>query len=307
MSSIVGTATSAFYDRSKLAITDLRKQAEALQQKIGSGEKLARSSDSPVDASRLRTLMRAEKLSAIDMANANRANADLTLADDALQSFADFIIRARELATQAGNATLSPAQRAGIGTELAQIHTSLISLANARDSAGHALFGGEASGNAYALDGAGNAFYAGTASAGELPLGDGQSVSRGLTGPEFLNFTGPSGPTDLFATIKALGEALQGAAADPAGAARDALDTLGSALEKVTTSQTIVGTRLAWIELTTDRRIELSEMRADEQAEIGGTDIGETVAELQNIMLVLEASQASFARLSQLSLFDQLR
>lgn len=304
---IIGTATSAFYDRSKLAITDLRKQAEALQQQLGKGEKLSRSSDNPVDASRLRTLMRAERLSTIDMANANRASADLTLTDAALQSFSSFIIRAKELTTQAASATLNAQQRAGIGTELAQIHGSLVSLANARDSAGHALFGGEASGNAYALDGAGNALYVGTATVSQLPLGDGQSVSRGLTGPEFLNFTGGGGPTDLFATIKALGEALQGAAADPAAAARDALDTLGSALEQVTTSQTIVGTRLAWIDLTTERRIELSEMRTDEQAEIGGTDIGETISELQQIMLVLEASQASFAKLAQLSLFDQLR
>ena len=32
-----------------------------------------------------------------------------------------------------------------------------------------------------------------------------------------------------------------------------------------------------------------------------------SIAQLQNLMLALEASQASFSRLSGLSLFDQLR
>jgi flagellar hook-associated protein 3 FlgL len=47
-------------------------------------------------------------------------------------------------------------------------------------------------------------------------------------------------------------------------------------------------------------------MRAAEQADLGGTDIAETVARLQQAMLVLEASQASFARLAGLSLFERL-
>ena len=72
-----------------------------------------------------------------------------------------------------------------------QIHGNLVALANTKDSAGHSLFGGETAGNAYTLDGAGNAVYDGTASVSDLPLGDGQSVKRSLTGPEFLSFGGP--------------------------------------------------------------------------------------------------------------------
>lgn len=303
---IRGISTSAFYDRAVMSIGDLRSRAEELQAQITRGERLERSSDDPVAASRLRMLTRADTLSGIDRANADRANADLELADDALTSFADFISRAKDLAMQAANGTLSNAQRAGIGVELAQLHGDLVGLANARDSAGHALFGGQTSGQAYTIDGAGNAVYVGTATSGELSLGEGQSIARGLTGPEFLNFSAGGTPTSLMATIKGLADALQGGAADPAAAARAALDPLESGLQAVTTSQTIVGSRLAWIELTTQRRDTLGELRADEQSEIGATDLAETVARLQETMTVLEASQASFARLSQLTLFDAL-
>lgn len=304
---IVSTSTSAFFERSRTDMKELRSQAESLQSQLSSGQKLSRSSDDPVAASRLRALSRLETLSGIDTANSQRANADLTLADAAISDMADAVIRAKELAMQAANGTLTADQRAAIGKELDAIHNSLVSLANSRDSNGHALFGGESAGDAYTLDGSGNATYVGTASSADLPLGPGQSVTRSLTGPEFLNFSVGGTPTDLLAVVKNLSAALQGGSADPAGAANDALQSLGAGLDTLTTAQTVVGTRLSWIELTTERRANLSELRSSEEADLGATDIASSVATLQQTLLVLEASQASFSKLSGLSLFNELR
>ena len=241
------------------------------------------------------------------MANANRASADLTLADAALSSFASLAIRARELAVQAASDVLTPEQRASIGVELEQLHGQLVSLGNSRNSAGHALFGGETAGDAFALDGAGNASYIGTASSSEIPIGDGESVTGGLTGPEFLDYDTGGTPTNLMALVKQLATDLQGAATDPAQAARDALDGLSAGIDAITTAQTVVGTRLSWIDLTLERHVTLSEARASEQADLGGTDIAASIADLQQVMLVLEASQASFAKLADLSLFAMVR
>ncbi|MFM5883717.1 MAG: flagellar biosynthesis protein FlgL [Novosphingobium sp.] len=296
-------STSAFYDRTSLSLAALRGHAERLQGAIASGQRLGPGSDDPVAAAQLRSLARAESFAAIDTTAASRAASDLTLTDSALSAFTDTVIRAKELATQAANGVLTTDQRAGIATELGQLHGELVRLANTRDSAGHALFGGETAGPAYILDASGNPVYAGTAAAGDIALGDGQSVTRGVTGPEVLSFAG----TDLFAVLKGLADALNGAAADPAQAARDALGPLDTGLETITTAQTVVGARLNWIDLTTERRTQLSEQHAGEQAALGGTDIAETVTRLQQTMTVLEASQASFAKLAALSLFDLLR
>jgi flagellar hook-associated protein 3 FlgL len=304
---MTSVSTSAFYERASLGLGALRARAEELQGAIGRGERLARSSDDPLAAARLRGLMRADNFSTIDTANANLASADLGLTDGALSNFADFTIRAQELATQAANGTLNASQRAAIGQELGLLHQNLVALANSRNSAGQSLFGGETAGDAYALDAAGNAVYGGTGSAGTLSLGEGLNVGRGITGPEFLNFNHNGVPTNLMAVVKGLADALQGGAADSAGAARDALTALGTGLDQVNTGQTMVGARLAWIDLTTERRVDLSELRAGEQAQMGGTDIAATVTRLQEVMTVLEASQASFARLASLSLFDNLR
>lgn len=304
----ISTSTSAFFDRAKNDIGSLRKRAETLQEQLGSGDKLTRSSDDPVAASRLRMLSRADNLSNIDESNANRGNADLTLADSALSTFADYIQRAKELTTLAANGTLTESQRASTGDELDELFKNLVGLANSRDSNGHSLFGGESSGDAYTLDGSGNANYAGTASSGSLALGDGQSITRGITGPEFLEFDDPNtgSATDLLAAIKALAAELK-SGADPQKAANEGMTMLDTALDKVTTAQTVVGSRLNWIDLTNERRTNLGELRADEETQIGATDLPATIADLQQTLTVLEASQASFTKLAGLSLFDLIR
>ncbi|KHK93483.1 flagellar hook-associated protein FlgL [Novosphingobium malaysiense] len=305
---IVSTSTSAFYERARAGMKDLRSQAETLQAQLGSGQKLTRSSDDPVAAARLRTLSRLESLSTIDKTNANRANADLTLADSAMSNMSNSIIRAQELATQAASTTLTHSQRAGIAEELAQIHDDLYALANSRDSSGHALFGGNNTGNAYTLDAGGNAQYIGSNTSAELPIGDGQSVTRSMTGRQLFNFTDANGnDTDVMATIKTLAAALTSGTADPAAAANDALGSLKTGLDTLSTAQTVVGTRLAWLDVVSERRTSLSELRSTEEADLGGTDIASTVAQLQQTLTVLEASQASFTKLSGLSLFDNLR
>ena len=306
MTTIFNNSTSAFYERSLQDMGGLRKQAETLQMQISKGQRLSRSSDDPVAASKLRVLARAESLSQIDSVNTDRASTDLTLTDTALSSFADYITRIRELTLQAANGTLSDDERKGIGVEIGEIRGNLVALANTRDSSGHALFGGESSGEAYSLDASGNATYIGTATAGEVPLGDGQKVSRGLTGPDILNFDVNGTPNNLLTVVKNLADALQGGVPDPGQAATDALDSLTKGLNAITTGQTIVGARLSWIDLTTDRRINLGELRTNQQNEVGGTDTATAISQMQEVMLALQATQASFTKLAGLSLFNAI-
>jgi flagellar hook-associated protein 3 FlgL len=300
-------STSAFYERANLNMTNLRKQAEDLQAQISSGSRINKASDDPVAAARLRELARADSLAKVNVANANRAMSDLTLADSALEEMAGNLIRVQELATQAATGTLSNSQRAAIGEQIANIRSNMIALANSKDSAGHALFGGESAGAAYAIDGSGNPYYDGTPNSDELPLGDGQTVVRGVTGPEFLNFDLAGSPTDLFAVLGNLATALQGGSPDPAGAANTALSALSTGLEKINTTQTIIGSRMNWVDLNVARNERQGELRTDETAAKGGIDEATAITQMQQIMTVLEASQASFVKLSSMSLFDAIR
>jgi len=307
MTTIPTSSTAGYYDRARSDMTALRTKAETLQTQIGSQSRLTKSSDDPLAASRLRALSRADSLAKIDTTNANRATADLNLADSAMSDITTIISQAQELATQAASGTLNADQRAIIGKQLATIHDNLVSLVNTRDSTGNALFGGTNATTAYTLDASGNAVYTGTGAAQSLPLSPGESVNTSVTGPEFLNFKAGGKQTDLMATIKTLADALQGGAADPASVARSSLDALSTGLDTVSTAQTVVGTRLAWLDVSTTRATKMSESRAQEESDVGGIDVASSYAKLQEMLTVLQASQASFTKLSSLSLFNQLR
>ena len=302
---MISLSTPAFFERATSQIGTLRARAEDLQQQIGSGQRLSRSSDDPVAAARLRTLARGERLSVINQRNSDQARNDLRLTDNALASIATAIIQAQELTMAAASGTQNAEQRAAIGRAVESVQQALLIVANGRNGNGFALFGGQSAGAAYEDTGAG-IVYVGTGTVELADLGEGQSIAPALTGPEVLEVEAGGVTTDLFAILGTLAAELQ-ATGDAAGAARDALDGLGTALNKVTTAQTVVGARLSWIELMDERRVSTGELVAEEQATIGGADLATTMTRLQEVMTVLEASQASFVRLANLSLFDMMR
>ena len=302
---MISLSTPAFFERATSQIGTLRARAEDLQQQIGSGQRLSRSSDDPVAAARLRTLARGERLSVINQRNSDQARNDLRLTDNALASIATAIVQAQELAMAAASGTQNAEQRAAIGRAVESVQQALLIVANGRNGNGFALFGGQSAGAAYQNTGAGIA-YVGTGTVELADLGDGQSIAPSLTGPEVFEVEIGGVTTDLFAILGTLAAALQ-APGDAAGAARDALDGLEAALNRVTTGQTVVGARLSWIELMDERRESTGELVAEEQATIGGADLATTMTRLQEVMTVLEASQASFVRLANLSLFDMMR
>ena len=299
-------STAAFFERANLQLGGLRRKAESDQAQIASGSRLVKSSDDPVAAARLRALARQESLASVDQRNSDGAASQLQQASSALSQMSDLTIRARELALQAGSQTLSIADRASIGDELASLRDALVDLAASRDGFGKALFGGELSGKAYQPSGNGAA-YLGTAQPASVDLGDGQVVEVSLTGPDVFNFTSNGTPTDLFSAIGDLAAALQGGASNGASLASGAIDAIDGGLGKLTTAQTVVGTRLTWIDTLDQRRTERSETIAQERADVGGVDLASAITRLQQTVTVLEASQASFVKLANLSLFSQLR
>ena len=299
-------STSAFYERANFQLGRLRQEAEKLQSQVGSGERLERSSDDPVAAARLRGISRRTRLAEVDQASSDRATTDLRLADGALSSLANRVIRAKELAIQAASGSLTDNDRGLIAEEIGAIREEILSLANARDAVGHALFGGEAAGQAYE-DVGGIVAYIGTANPPQSNLGDGQIVERSLVGQDIFEFTDAGGGNDLFAALAALSAALSAGGAGAATAASDAIGSLDAGLDKLTTSQTVVGTRLAWIETLDDRRTTATELLVEEQESVGGADLAATITRLQEVLTVLEASQSSFVRLANLSLFNIIR
>lgn len=278
----------------------LRGEAEALQRQIGTGERLERSSDDPAAAARLRALARADRLAGVEAGNAARAREELGTASPRMDEMASGLIRARELAVQAANGATSPEGRAAIAQEIGAIRENLFALANSVSATGEPLFAGEGQGPAYSRANDGTISYTGTGEAGELEIGPGIAVQRGMAGPSFLSFTDGGGVSDVFALLGSLEMGVD------AGTARGALPAFDAALEALGRGQTVVGTRLTWTETVEAIASQTGEARAVEASQAGGADLAASISRLQHIMTTLEASQASYARLASLSLFDQI-
>ncbi len=306
MSSITNSAGS-FFNRSLAQMADLRSGIERTRSQIATGRRLERGSQDPAAAAQLRSVARREALAKVEGDNAARLGQDLGAASGELEAVTLLLQRARELSLQAANTPIGDRGRQAIAFELEQLGQQLFSRANAASLTGEPLFAGQASATAFVRDAAGNVTYSGTPTSGAVPIAAGTAIERGLPGNEVFEFSVNGSPTNAFAVLGTLSTALQGGAADPVVAATTALSGIDAALDTLARAQTIFGTRMAWIEQVQDQQGERGIALAQQRSRVGDTEIADAVARLQQSLTALEATQAAFARVSSLTLFDALR
>lgn len=306
MTSITNSAGS-FFNRSLAQMADLRAGIERNRSQIATGRRFERGSQDPAAAAQLRSVARREALSKVEGDNAARLGQDLAAASSEIDAVTALLQRARELAVQAASTPTGDRARQAIGFEIEQLSQQLFGRANATSLTGEPLFAGQSSGTAFTRDAAGNVTYAGTPTSGTVPIAPGTAIERGLPGNEVFEFNLAGAPSSAFAVLGALSTALQGGAADPVAAAGAALAGIDTALDTTNRAQTIIGTRMAWVEQVQEQQGERSIALAERRSTVGDTDIAEAIARLQQSLTALEATQSAFARVSSLTLFDALR
>jgi len=306
MPSITNSAGS-FFNRSLSQMADLRAGIERSRSQIATGRRIERGSEDPAAAAQLRSVARREALAKVEGDNAARLGQDLGAASSEIEGITALLQRARELAVQAASTPTGDRAREAISFELEQLGEQIFNRANATSLTGEPLFAGQSSGTAFTRDAAGNVTYAGTPTSGTVPVAPGTAIERGLPGSEVFQFNLGGTPTSAFAVLGSLTAALQGAAADPVAAAGAAIAGIDAALDTTNRAQTIIGTRMAWVEQVQEQQGERGIALAERRSKVGDTDIAEAIARLQQSMTALEATQSAFARVSSLTLFDALR
>lgn len=287
-------ATSQMFDRPMSLMATLSQKADTLQNQVATGRKLTAPSDDAVAYVRLDSLKRAGADDTAYSANVKLAQGLLAQTDTALDGVQTQLQRVQELAVQAGNGTLTATNRAAIAASIDDIATDLLSLANSKDVRGQPLFGGATGDAAYVQAGDGTISFAGTGDPAPIPVGDGDSVHSTVSGERAFG--------DMFATLKALSDAIAGG--DDTG---DALDALKDNMDSVAAARASIGARSARLDLTAERLTDAAASREEVRSGLEDTDVTTAVAELQKTLTVLQATQASFTKLSNLSLFDYLK
>ncbi|HEY6610216.1 MAG TPA: flagellar hook-associated protein FlgL [Pseudomonas sp.] len=303
-------STITMYEQSLNSLN--RQQGEFLKigQQISSGRRVVNPSDDPQAAS---LAVGVDQAKAVDQQYANArvsARNSLSQQESVLNSSSDFIVRARTLLVQAGNGTLSDADRDAIGQELKGIYQGLVGQANSMDGNGRYLFGGFQDGAPPFVQGDdGRVSYVGDTgvkaqqvdSARLMPSVDhGQAIFRSAE------------DADLFAALKDAIDVLATPVEGEAGREnlRSVLSSSGKALDNsfdnVLSVRASVGARLNELDVLDvvgDNRMLNYEQILSERLDL---DYNKAISEYTLRQVGLQAAQKAFVDVQKLSLFNQM-
>jgi flagellar hook-associated protein 3 FlgL len=291
----------------RVNLQDSARTLAQLQERAASREAISRPSDDPA-GTRTALAARAE-LTRTSQYERNLQNADTWLkgVDSALQSGLDIMNRVQELALRGASGTLNEAGRAANATEIEQLRTELLSLANTQ-VLGRSVFAGTSTQDAaYVVpkDGTHLQWTGPLKVDGETPaatvqrrISDDETIQVDLPGPAAFG----NGSTSVFAVLDNLAAALRSGAdlSTNVTAVEDARKQMAGALTESGARHATVGRAM---EATRARLTELEATRTSTEE----TDLAAAAIELKMQQVNYEAALAVTAQALQTSLLDYLR
>ena len=300
--------TNQFYTKNATQLGKLATQADALNTQIATGKKFTAPSQDVVAYNRLSAIRQSNADGTAYASNVSLAQSLLQQSDTTLSAIGSQLQRAAELTTQAANGTLSDANRKTIAIELQSIRDDLVGLAGTTDARGQPLFGAASGGPAVTIAADGSVSFGGTGEPAAIPVADGTDIQATDSAQRVFGTVPASGggTTDVFAVLSGLISALN-TGGNVTAATGSAADALKGALTQVSNVQGSVGARAARLDIVSSQATDAAAARETDRVGLEDTDISTAITELQKTITVLQATQASFTKLGQLSLFDYLR
>ena len=297
-------STSAFFRQNTENLQELKTQTVKLQEEIATGKKINIASDDPVAFSDLALLKARNSRLQQYSRNIDVARQRLSLQESSLNQATNIITRLHELSIQGANDTLTVADRKMMSTEVKGLADSLYNLANTLDANGQPIFGGYQSDSAFekTIDGA--VIYRGDAYETQQAVGDHEKIVMGLSGHEVFDRVPMSGAQSksVFEIVKGMGDRLANGDSPATGK-----DEIAAALEHVTSQLALVGSRSAILD-TAAQKLQSTQTATTSQISIlEDTNMEKAISELTQKMTTINAAQASFVKISDLSLFNYLK
>jgi len=291
-------STAQFFRTNAEALTKGQFTVSELQAKLGSGKQLTSPSQDPHKSSLISRLESNLERQAIYQENIAVAKTRLTSEESALSSITEVFLRASELAIQGANGTMASEDRAVMGAEVAELRKELVRLANTRDVNGEYIFAGNRVDTApFVDDGTGQIQYVGDTGKLNVNVSDSRSIKVNTVGNELLL-------TEDFAAIRALE---QGLIQDDIAAIQSSIDTVKLSSDKISVSFGRMAGRFAALdsqsELLEDTSLRLTSLISENK----DLDYAKAITMLSRESMSLQALQASFTKIAQLSLFNFIR
>jgi flagellar hook-associated protein 3 FlgL len=140
-------STQSFYDQSRAGMAAQQSSLLRVQQQIGAMTKILAPSDDPLGATRALAVSQSIALNSQYATSRAQATQTLSLEENNLQSATTVLQNIKSLLIEAGNGTMTDADRGTLATTLQSAFDQLQGMANADDGNGQFLFAGFKSGS----------------------------------------------------------------------------------------------------------------------------------------------------------------
>jgi flagellar hook-associated protein 3 FlgL len=140
-------STQSFYDQSRAGMAAQQSSLLRVQQQIGAMTRILAPSDDPLGATRALAVSQSIALNAQYATSRAQATQTLSLEENNLQSATTVLQNINSLLVEAGNGTMTDADRGTLATTLQSAYDQLQGIANADDGNGQYLFAGFKSGS----------------------------------------------------------------------------------------------------------------------------------------------------------------
>jgi len=303
-------STAFIFDRATTQMSNAMNALSKSQAQIATGKQILNPSDAPDQAAMMArikaTLARQDNYSkALDTVQAR-----LDMESTTLTSAGDVLVRIKELAIQATNGTQGTVSRTAIATEMKGLRDQLLSLSNTRDTTGNYIFAGsKVSTPAFEADATGAVSYQGDQTRMNIAVGDQRQLPLNRPGTNaFVRVVrtdsgGVSSGTGFFQSVDDLITAVKGADRTNMQRGLTEMDALHTG---VVLAQADSGTSMKVVEqqgiMLDDTKLTLKKALSS----VEDLDMAAAITQMQKQMVSLEAAQASFAKISQLSLFKYI-
>ncbi len=307
-------STNYLFDRASAQMSQLQNDLAKSQAQISTQKQVLNPSDAPDQAATI------TRMKSVIGRNENYAKAldtvqaRLETESTTLSSASDVLIRIKELAIQASNGTQGSTSRAAIATEMKGLRDQLLSLANSTDTTGNYIFSGsKVKTPAFAANVNGAVSYQGDQTRMHVAVGEQRTIAINRSGSTaFVRVvrTAPDGTNSGTGFFQAIDDLIAGVkATDGSGgtAMQRGLTEMDALHQGVVLAQAEAGTDMKVVE---QQRVVLDDTKLTLKTALSNVedlDMATAITQMQKLMLSLEAAQSSFAKVSQLSLFNYIK
>ena len=303
-------STSQLFDNSVNQMNRQQSKIAEMQAKLASGKQIVKPSDDSEKSAVIQRLQTAIDRQSVYERSLDTAENRLASEESALMSSERILQRIRQLAVQSNTDTLSVDDKDILANEITSLREELLSLANTQDANGNYVFAGSnVQTKAFDVNADGDIIYQGDKTQTSVDISDQRRLVLNRAGDEVFASVDRvvDGDTQDISFFKVIDDFAQALATDDEDALNLGLEEISSITEGMGASIADLGSRISTVnnqrEILEDTNLRYQDLLSNAQ----DLDYATAVTKLSAELLSLEAAQASFAKISQLSLFNYIR